>query len=397
MFDYAANVLRYNASFIDFAIDMCDRYGEDGAVLCKAIYTCCKESPDSFPDVQFSSYEEVHSYSVEDIKRNYAAWKARQTTLQRYDLFKENVDELQFLVQERRKTKEFKRMLHYVSRFPHLAPYNAMLIQMQRPGAQLVLSGRGWRRYNRRPKPNATPLITLFPFGPILAMFDISDTEQIPGEEEMPKYKILEQWDGMLMKTQGTVDEKRLQHLLDNLKSYGIFLDCSLRAANTYGGYIEKYDKRCLLFQNKDGDTFFEYPSKFIITVNAEASATKKFLILCHELGHLFCKHIWYETKKERHELMTTKEMEFEAETVAWLVGKRMGLYGHSDNYLAGYSTDGIVPICSLDLIMHAVSEIERMTEQIIDVKKCAWYKEDKNFREAYDSHRGKKEKHIRY
>ncbi len=58
--------------------------------------------------------------------------------------FKDNIDELQFLVEEYRKSDDFQKMLDFIGRFKWLAPYNAMLVQMQLPGARLVLNGKNW-------------------------------------------------------------------------------------------------------------------------------------------------------------------------------------------------------------------------------------------------------------
>lgn len=95
-----------------------------------------------------------------------------------------------------------------------------------------------------------------------------------------------------------------------------------------------------------------------------------------HELGHLFCYHQCYDPSK--HRSLTLKEREFEAETVAWLVCKRQGIENPSEEYLASYAPHGEIPICSTDIIMKAVTEIEKMLKQEIKIKDSLWYKEDK-------------------
>ena len=105
-----------------------------------------------------------------------------------------------------------------------------------------------------------------------------------------------------------------------------------------------------------------------------------QFHTICHELGHLFCYHQFYTESKRRK--LTIKEREFEAETVAWLVCKRHGIYNPSEEYLASYAPQGEIPICSTDLIMKAVAEIERMMESPIKIKESIWYKEDKGLKE---------------
>ena len=105
-----------------------------------------------------------------------------------------------------------------------------------------------------------------------------------------------------------------------------------------------------------------------------------QFHTICHELGHLFCYHQFYTESKRRK--LTIKEREFEAETVAWLVCKRHGIYNPSEEYLASYAPQGEIPICSTDLIMKAVAEIERMMESPFKIKESLWYKEDKGLKE---------------
>ena len=101
---------------------------------------------------------------------------------------------------------------------------------------------------------------------------------------------------------------------------------------------------------------------------------------ISHELGHLFCYHQFYTESKRRK--LTIKEREFEAETVAWLICKRHGIYNPSEEYLASYAPQGEIPICSTDLIMKAVAEIERMMKSPIKIKESLWYKEDKGLKE---------------
>lgn len=76
------------------------------------------------------------------------------------------------------------------------------------------------------------------------------------------------------------------------------------------------------------------------------------------------------------------KEREFEAETVAWLVCKRQGIENPSEEYLASYAPHGEIPICSTDIIMKAVTEIEKMLKNEVDIKDSLWYKQDKQIRQ---------------
>lgn len=69
-------------------------------------------------------------------------------------------------------------LLEFVKKFPHIAPYNAMLVHVQKPGSQYVCSASEWRNgYHRDIKPGARPLVILRPFGPVSFVFELLDTD----------------------------------------------------------------------------------------------------------------------------------------------------------------------------------------------------------------------------
>ena len=131
------------------------------------------------------------------------------------------------------------------------------------------------------------------------------------------------------------------------------------------------------------GDELIKTTSCFIISVNHKQSDTEKFHTICHELGHLLCRHLHYNERARRW--LEKKEEEFEAETVAWIVCKRMGINNPSEQYLATYAKDGQIPLCSIDLIMKAVTEIEEMISHETKIKAGKWYQADKGFKVFVD------------
>ena len=51
--------------------------------------------------------------------------------------------------------KELHELFEFCRRFPHIAPYNAMLLHVQNPGIAYALRARDWeQRYERRVRPN---------------------------------------------------------------------------------------------------------------------------------------------------------------------------------------------------------------------------------------------------
>src|SRR2546422_3049424 len=78
-------------------------------------------------------------------------------------------------------SKDYKELLDFVVRLRNFAPFNAMLLQVQKPGLSYAASARDWReRFRRWPKEGARPLLILWPFGPVALVYDVMDTEGEP-------------------------------------------------------------------------------------------------------------------------------------------------------------------------------------------------------------------------
>ena len=80
--------------------------------------------------------------------------------------------------------RSYRELLEFVARLPNFAPFNAMLLQVQKPGLSYAASAYEWLEiFRRHPKENARPLLILWPFGPIALVYDVLDTEG----ERLPK------------------------------------------------------------------------------------------------------------------------------------------------------------------------------------------------------------------
>ena len=384
--EYASHIILETDNFIEFAVALVDYMGEDFIPYSKSVYAMLRSM--SYQNVNFVKDEDLASFTPTVIREAYHEFLTKQDTQAREKEFKENIDELQFLVKSYRNSTEFQKLLDFVGRFSYLAPYNAMLVQMQKPGATFVLTGKKWAEYGRQPKLNGQKLIVLKPFGPVQCVFDFDDTEPIPNATEViEEADLMKKVTENFQQAQGELPKKTMETLVANLSVYGIFLDDQFLAANTYGGYIMPYrDKK--LKVKIDKDYYLEVPSCFVISVNKNQANAAKFHTICHELGHLFCYHQSYDSKKRRK--LSLKEKEFEAETVAWLMCKRHGINNPSEEYLASYAPQGEIPICSTELIMRAVTEIEKMLEGNVSIKDSMWYKEDGIIKNLVNSSRKK-------
>ncbi|MBI4529622.1 MAG: hypothetical protein HY695_37970 [Deltaproteobacteria bacterium] len=72
------------------------------------------------------------------------------------------------------RSKDFKDLLDFVIRLRNFAPFNAMLLQVQKPGLRYAASTRDWRkRFGRFPKEGARPLVILWSFGPVALVYNL--------------------------------------------------------------------------------------------------------------------------------------------------------------------------------------------------------------------------------
>src|SRR6476660_1202771 len=97
-----------------------------------------------------------------------------------------------------KQSEDDQDLLNFVVRLRNFAPFNAMLLQLQKPGLSYAASKRDWReRFGRNPKEDARPLIILWPFGPVALVYDVIDTQG----KELPE-------DVFSFFTRGVIDEE---------------------------------------------------------------------------------------------------------------------------------------------------------------------------------------------
>src|SRR6266542_2449332 len=81
---------------------------------------------------------------------------------------------------------ELEALFKFMKRFPHLAPYNAMLLHVQNPEIQFALRAPVWeRKYERRVKPGARSYVILQTMGPVAFVFDLNDTKPINPKRDL--------------------------------------------------------------------------------------------------------------------------------------------------------------------------------------------------------------------
>jgi len=250
-----------------------------------------------------------------------------------------------------RSSEDYQELLDFTCRLRNFAPYNAMLLQIQKPGLTFAASAYDWwGRFGRKPKEDARPLIILWPFGPVALVYDILDTEG----KDLPK-------DAMAFYARGEITEARMshfQHLL-NRKNIGYV-------------HVDKGDARAgaiaVIGTTKDakGGTIRHYSMK----INRNHPPATQFATLAHELGHLFLGHLGPDKalRVPERPTMSYKEIELEAESVSYMVCIRNGVNSSTEKYLSHFVGDHDA-ISGLDvyLVMKAAGQVEALLELAVN------------------------------
>lgn len=272
------------------------------------------------------------------------------------------LDELFGLARQYRDSAKFRQLLEFVSRFRRYSAFNAMLVHIQMPGARYVLPAKQWvKKYKRVPVRDAQPLVMLQPMSPIMFGFDVSQTEgkRLPDGFADP------------FRTEGTVDPTCLSRTVGNARRDGIDIQFRSLGANL-GGYVRNAGStdhiiglgmvhrqtRSISFNDREIDVFAE------ITLNSNLPMETNYGTIVHELGHLYCGHVGSPSERFWPDRRTLSkcEMEFEAESVSYLVCQRAGLMTPAVEYLHGYlDSNGEVPAISLEAVFKATQLIESM------------------------------------
>jgi len=326
-----------------------------------------------------------------------------------------NLDRLFLNVKEYRSSAHYKQMMEFCGKFKHLAPYNAMLVQMQKPSARFVLKESEWlNNYHRRIKPNAQPLIILAPFGPVDFVFDIGDTylckekkNQLLIYEDDDRYlseeKILEQL-AHPYKTNVNMSEEFITDVLKKCAIHGIAFDMKMNAAPDFAAKIELIETDLEKLEIPlNTNTFIDYDAHYLISVNKNAETGEQMASIAHELGHLFCRHLvapksW---KRWRWVRLEHEVQEFEAESVSWLISERLGIKNPSEDYLSGYMStyDEIPSGISIERIFVAFNHAWKLMKHDArpTYKDGLPYKYDENFKlRVRDKLKDSKTKHSR-
>ena len=240
-----------------------------------------------------------------------------------------------------RQSKDYKALLDFVVKLRNFAPFNAMLLQVQKPGLSYAASADDWRiRFGRTIKEGARPLLILWPFGPVALVYDFLDTEG----KDLPQ-------DVTAFFAQGAIDEQRLATFRPFLSKKGIDWH-----------YVDAGDQKAGLIRVLQRPTKDSERTLYRIHINRNHPAPTQFTTLAHELAHLFLGHLGQDKPLNVPEraAMTNAQRELEAESVAFLVCQRNGVTSKSETYLANcVQQNTTVEHLDLYQVMRAAGQVE--------------------------------------
>jgi len=295
---------------------------------------------------------------------------------------KQKIDEIDSLydaVLGHQTTHEFIDMLFEICKLRCVSPYNAMMVEFQKPGSLFVATPRRWARdFHRLPKAGARPLVILQPFGPIAFVYDYSDTEDDGSGYGIKEQELLEEF-AHPFRTNDVIGEAAFQRMKASLLQEGILYG-EESYGNLMGGCIGEANEKVFVYETKKSRYYVKASAR--INVNTQLSLTEKYATVLHELGHYFCGHLGqFSNKKipERYGELSKETREFEAETAAWLCCKRLGIQTQTEDYLVDFvGKENKIPPIRLSAILTAAGKIESLLSTTDNIRRDIVIRESK-------------------
>lgn len=242
-------------------------------------------------------------------------------------------------------SKSYLELVECLKKLRNFAPFNALLLHIQKPSVTHVASAADWwNRFGRKPKEGARPLLILFPFAPVALVYDFQDTEG----KELPQ-------DFVSFYACGEITKERIDKFVAKLRGKMI----ETRYIDRGDGAAGSIRRECIAGK-KPGEEKFKY----IMQVNQNHCVATQFVSIAHELGHLFLGHLGRDKNLSVPErrYVEREEREIEAEAVAYMVSARNGVESKSEKYLSGFvHDDTAVETLNLHEITRAAGDVEKI------------------------------------
>lgn len=243
-------------------------------------------------------------------------------------------------------SSKYAEAITFISKLPKYSPYNNLLVYFQNPQAAYWATAARWKNdFGRCLKEDCRPMLILAPMTPVLMVYDVTDTEGEP----------LPEWFNDLFKVEGGFNETVLNRTIKNCLSHDAIDVIEKKLGLTQGGSAIR------LGRDKD--------VKIRIELKAALESKVHYAILCHELAHIYLGHLggdedkWWPSRL----YLNRHHREIEAESVAYIVCRRIGLLSPSAEYLTGYIREpSDLSKVSIDMIAKVAGRIEGMGERIL-------------------------------
>ena len=231
-----------------------------------------------------------------------------------------------------------RELFAFTIRLREFAPFNAMLLHIQKPGLTHAATAQDWhKRFGRVPKKGTRPLLVLRTKGPVDFVFDILDTEG----RDVPV-------DAFAFPTFGNLTDNRFTEFMRSVKKERIDV-VALDAGDGQAGWI----RLLAASKAKTGKNLYQ------LAYNRNHDAATRFVTVAHELAHLYLGHLGLDAGRRVPDRRDTPHalMEVEAEMAAYLVAMRNGLKPRSESYLANYK--GAFEDLNLYAVTRAANAVE--------------------------------------
>lgn len=247
--------------------------------------------------------------------------------------------------------------------------FNSALILLQKPGATIVKTESRWNQEKRFIKPEATPLVILQPNGPVMLVYDYSDTYGEKGDRKNLAEELKQTFKN---RTKIEIDENMFCLICERLNRMGILYEEKL-FGERQGGLIASLE--CPLktyYVKRNRNHQYERVSVdayFKLVVNSSYTPHQKSLVILHELGHLYCGHFEGGKKTEQNKIpeyrgkyLSHDIKEYEAQMVCKIICERFDFADdESDNYLKQHMINGIMPDYSKTDVISATDRIIKL------------------------------------
>ena len=205
--------------------------------------------------------------------------------------------------------------------------------------------------------------------GPVMFVYDVSDTEPEDGAPPLPS-QVVNPFEVRHGQIRG-----ELRRTIENAKRDGILVAERDGGSQSAGRIQCAEPGKTMAFLVKDNPEpqFIHVPRRYELLLNAKHLAPEKYATLAHELGHLYCGHLGTPNPKwwPNRQGLAPELCEFEAESVCYLLCQRLGIDNPSAEYLSQYMENHKeTPAISLECVIKSAGLIEQMGRERLKPRK---------------------------